>query len=117
MCILALPREYAFKRVLFLHYSIPAAEEAILFPMEFAVSLNASFRSERRERNVTLKCCIHISEHFCETRIGGSMCCTGFIEMESALTCFSLGYQNKYFDIFALNLAFRISRIFFPPCS
>lgn len=50
MCILALPQEYAFKIVLFLHYGISATEEAILFLMEFAVSLNASFRSERRER-------------------------------------------------------------------
>lgn len=41
-----LPQEYAYKIVMFL--SIPAAEEAILFLMEFAVSLNASFRSERQ---------------------------------------------------------------------
>lgn len=61
--------------------------------MELAISLN-SFRSERRERNVTLKYCGHVWEHLHENRNGGSIYCTGFIEMEHRLTIFFLGYHR-----------------------
>lgn len=49
MCFLALPQEYAFKIVLFLCYIISAAEEAILFLMEFAVSVKVLDQKEERE--------------------------------------------------------------------
>lgn len=93
MCILALLQEYGFKIVLFLHCNIPSAEEAVLFLIEFAVSFTAIFRSERRERNLTLKCCIHVWEHFHDNRIGGSIYCTRFIEMESK-DFFFLGHHR-----------------------